>query len=83
MKSKLKYYGLEGSSLEIKQGFEIINDIKTNKEFTQIATAMVGMEADLKMLHQRLDSLAAKDTLQKMVSACVRGTRKHNNTVLN
>lgn len=68
MKSKLKYYGLEGSSLEIKQGFAIINDIKTNKEFTQVATAMEGMEADLKMLHERLDSLAAKDTLQKIDS---------------
>ena len=65
MKSKLKNYGLEGTTLEIKQGFAIFDYIKTNKEFTQVATAMEGMEADLRMLREKLDSLTAKDSVKK------------------
>ena len=66
LKIKLKKYNLEDATLEIKQGFAIIDDIKNNKEFTQVAAAMEGMESDLRLLHARLDSLTAKDTIQKI-----------------
>lgn len=63
MKSKLKNYNLAGATLEIKQGFAIIDDIKNNKEFIQVATAMEVMAADLKALQARLDSLMVKDSV--------------------
>ncbi len=66
MKGKLKNYGLEGATLEIKQGFAIIDDIKNNKEFAQVAAALEGMEADMKMLRDKLDSLVARDTIKNV-----------------
>ena len=65
MRMKLAKYGLAGATLEIKQGFAIIDDIKSNKEFTQVANALQGMETDLKLLRQKLDSLTLKDSIAR------------------
>lgn len=61
LKSRLEVYSLEGSTLEIKQGFASLGDIKNNEQFNQMATALQAMEIELKQLHIKLDSLT-KDT---------------------
>ncbi|MEO6189887.1 MAG: TIGR00341 family protein [Saprospiraceae bacterium] len=57
LKNKLKEYNLDGTSLEIKQGFASLGDIKNNEQFNQMATALQAMESELKVLHSKLDCL--------------------------
>ena len=80
MRMKLKTYGLAGATLEIKQGFAIIDDIKNNKEFSQVATALEGMETDLKLLRQKLDSLTLKDSITK-IDTIIKATLPKTKTV--
>jgi len=62
IKNKLNEYNLEGTKLEIKQGFALLDDINNNKQFKQMAIALQAMESELQNLHSKLDSLTT-DTI--------------------
>ncbi len=58
IKTKLKEYNLHGATLEIKQGFASLGDLKNNEQFKQMATALQAIEIELTNLHSKLDSIA-------------------------
>jgi uncharacterized hydrophobic protein (TIGR00271 family) len=62
IKNKLKEYNLEGTKLEIKQGFASLGDINNNEQFKQMAGALQGMARELQNLRFKLDSLTT-DTI--------------------
>jgi len=57
LKTKLKDYNLLGVTLEVKQGFAMLEDDNNNVQFNQMAFALQAMESELKNLHSKLDSL--------------------------
>jgi uncharacterized hydrophobic protein (TIGR00271 family) len=58
LKSKLKYYGLEGIELEVKQGFAFLEAPKRNEEqVNQMGLALKKTEEDRKLLKSKLDSI--------------------------
>ncbi|HNQ62174.1 MAG TPA: TIGR00341 family protein [Bacteroidia bacterium] len=58
LKGKLKYYDLENANLEIKQGFALLEDDKSEEKLNHLATILSENELENQSLKNRLDSLA-------------------------
>jgi uncharacterized hydrophobic protein (TIGR00271 family) len=81
IKNKLKEYNLEGTKLEIKQGFASLGDINNNEQFKQMAGALQGMARELQNLRFKLDSLTTDTittTKNSRLPKRARGSAKQN-----
>ena len=67
LKSKLKYYDLEGTDLEVKQGFTFITDASAEDRLSQLTMAMKRMEEERMMIKLNLDSLTDQAKISKQV----------------
>ncbi len=67
LQSKLKYYDLDGTKLEVKQGFTFIKDAGSEDRLTQLTLAMKRMEEERLMIKVDLDSLTDQSKLSKQV----------------
>jgi len=68
LKAKLKEYNLEGSKLEIKQGFASLGYGESTEQFSQMAKALHVLENELKNLNSKLDSLNNDTTTKSKIS---------------
>ncbi len=67
LKSKLRYYNLEGAILEIKQGFTFMKDVGSEDRLSQLTFAMKRMEEERLMIKLDLDSLNDQSIISKQV----------------
>jgi len=63
LRSKLVTYNLEGVTLDVKQGFASLSDIKNNEQVKQMIAALQFLESELKVVRVQLDSLTADSTV--------------------
>ncbi len=57
LKSKMKYYDLENTELEIKQGFAILEDNKSEERLNNLASVLNENELEKQSMKERLDSV--------------------------
>lgn len=57
LKSRLKYYDLENATLEVNQGFALLEDNKPDERINQIALTLDKLEQERLLLKSGLDSL--------------------------
>lgn len=67
LKSKLKGYNLDNTTLEIRQGFAYLQDNKNNDESNQLTLALNTKEKQIQTLRRRLDSLDSQKQLSKQI----------------
>ncbi|MBS1538829.1 MAG: TIGR00341 family protein [Bacteroidetes bacterium] len=67
LKSKLKGYNLDNTTLEIRQGFAYLQDNKDNDESNQLTLALNTKEKQIQTLRRRLDSLDSQKQLSKQI----------------
>lgn len=67
LKSKLKNYKLDNSTLEIQQGFAYLNDDKNDEETNQLSGTLSEKEKLIRSLTLQLDSLRAMNQLGNQI----------------
>lgn len=67
LKSKLKYYGLEDISLEIKQGFSFLTNKKNEEEISQIGLVLKKNEEERKILKTQIDSIQKQEWANQQI----------------
>ena len=70
LKNRLKNYGIEKSSLEIKQGFAYLTEnTQNNEQLTQLTSALDIKDKNEKLLQARIDSISHGRQLSSQVYA--------------
>jgi uncharacterized hydrophobic protein (TIGR00271 family) len=67
LKSKLKYYELEHVDLEIRQGFALLEDKRSDEKINQLALTLDRMENERQKMKAGLDSMSDQKLISKQV----------------
>lgn len=67
LKAKLKYYELEGITLNVNQGFAFLKDNKSEEQISQLAIALQRNEEERLLMKANLDSLGEQQWISKQI----------------
>ncbi len=67
MKEHLSTFGLEKVSLEVKQGFSVLNESKESSKMIQLSQILTEKEKELALLKAAIDSIALQRSLEQQI----------------
>lgn len=67
LRNKLPQYNLQNSTLEIKQGFAYLENIKESEQTPQLTIVLGEKEKQIQALQQQLDSLSMPNTISRQL----------------